>query len=136
MSPTAAGSARDGSHTMDTDRNLLLGVLALQAELIDPTRFAEACVAWTGCKSKPLGDLLVERGWITPADRAVLDRLLEMQLKRHGDARSVLAAVADEQVRGYLSFLDDGDVRGTLNSLPIPSGHVLLSALDTLPETR
>ncbi len=121
---------------MDTDRNLLFGVLALQAELIDPARFAEACVAWTGCKSQLLGDLLVERGWVTPADRAVLDRLLELQLKRHGDARSVLGAVADEQVRGYLSFLDDVDVRGTLDTLQSPSGHVLLSTLDTLPETR
>ena len=31
---------------MDTDRNLLLGMLALQADLIDATRFAEASSAW------------------------------------------------------------------------------------------
>ena len=28
---------------MDSDRNLLFGVLALQADLLDPVRFAEAC---------------------------------------------------------------------------------------------
>jgi hypothetical protein len=35
---------------MDTDRNLLFGVLALQADLLDPTRFAEACTAWSAHK--------------------------------------------------------------------------------------
>ena len=30
----------------DTDRNLLFGVLALQADLIDAAQFAEACSAW------------------------------------------------------------------------------------------
>ena len=33
---------------MDTDRNLLFGVLALQADLIDRQQFAEACSAWAG----------------------------------------------------------------------------------------
>ena len=31
----------------DTDRNLLFGVLALQAALIDNDQFAEVCAAWT-----------------------------------------------------------------------------------------
>jgi hypothetical protein len=44
---------------MDTDRNLLFGVLALQADLIDNTRFAEACAAWAARKDLALADLLV-----------------------------------------------------------------------------
>jgi serine/threonine protein kinase len=121
---------------LDTDRNLLFGVLALQAELIDAARFTEACVAWTACKDRPFGDLLVERGWISLVDRAVLDRLLEIQLKQHGDAHSGLLALADEQVQCYLSFLDDAEVRNTLDTLQTQSGHVLISTLDSLPETR
>src|SRR5207249_3216411 len=35
---------------MDTDRNLLFGVLALQADLIDPQQFIEACLLWTSRK--------------------------------------------------------------------------------------
>jgi hypothetical protein len=31
---------------METDRNLLFGVLALQAGLLDVHAFAEACAAW------------------------------------------------------------------------------------------
>ena len=45
---------------MDTDRNLLFGVLALQADLIGPDRFAEACAAWAVRKATPLADLLPE----------------------------------------------------------------------------
>jgi hypothetical protein len=31
---------------MDTDRNLLCGVLALQGDLIRPNQFVEACTTW------------------------------------------------------------------------------------------
>ena len=51
---------------MDQDRNLLFGVLALQADLIDAPRFAEACSAWASRKETPLADLMIDRGWITP----------------------------------------------------------------------
>src|SRR5438105_1089525 len=37
---------------MGTDHNLLFGVLALQADLIDAAQFAEACAAWTARKDR------------------------------------------------------------------------------------
>ena len=60
---------------MDTDRNLLFGVLALQADLITPARFAEACSAWAAKKAVPLADLLRERGWITAEEQAHVEFL-------------------------------------------------------------
>ena len=63
---------------MDMDRNLLFGVLALQADLLDAARFAEACTAWTARKDVPLAELLVERGWITPTDRADISSVWSM----------------------------------------------------------
>jgi eukaryotic-like serine/threonine-protein kinase len=69
---------------MDTDRNLLFGVLALQMELIDPMQFADACAGWAAQKNRPLAELLVERGWITPTDRQDVERLLERKLHKHG----------------------------------------------------
>jgi hypothetical protein len=54
---------------MDSDRNLPFGVLALQADLLDPVRFAEACTAWSARKETSLADLLVERAWLTPTRR-------------------------------------------------------------------
>jgi serine/threonine-protein kinase len=103
---------------MDTDRNLLFGVLALQAELLDAPRFAEACAAWAARKNIALADLLVERGWLTADDRALLNQLLERRLRKHGgDVQSSLAAAADDQARRLLAALDDSAVQGSLAGL-------------------
>ncbi len=101
------------------DRNLLFGVLALQADLLDAARFAEACTAWSARKDTPLADVLVERGWLTPADRADVERLLDRKLKKHaGDARAGLAEVANDNVRQTLAAVVDPVVHQTLGSLP------------------
>src|SRR4029077_9093627 len=86
---------RPWERIMDTDRNLLFGVLALQADLIDPERFARASTLWSAQKTTPLADLLVEQGWLTAADRADVEKLLDRKLHKHGgDARASLAEVA------------------------------------------
>ena len=50
---------------MDTDRNLLFAVLALQADLIDRERFVQACTLWAARKNTPIAELLIEQGWLT-----------------------------------------------------------------------
>jgi hypothetical protein len=42
---------------VDTDRNLLFGVLAIQAGLLDAAQFAGACTAWAARKEVLLADL-------------------------------------------------------------------------------
>jgi serine/threonine-protein kinase len=116
---------------MDTDRNLLFGVLALQLDLIDAPRFAEACTLWANQKHTPLADLLVARGWLTPDARAHIAFLLECKLKKHGgDAHASLAAVIGPEVRRALDTVDDADVEHSLASL----GHASdLPTVDALP---
>jgi serine/threonine-protein kinase len=100
---------------MNTDYNLLFGVLALQADLIDAARFAEACSAWAAGKNTSLADLLVERGWLTGADRADVEKVLQRKLDKHsGDARASLAEVSNEQVRQSLAGVDDPEIHQTL----------------------
>lgn len=70
---------------MSPDRNLLFGVLALQADLIDAQQFIDICSLWTTRKNVPLAELLIERGWITSDDREHVDYLLERKLHKHGD---------------------------------------------------
>ena len=65
---------------MDTDRNLLFGVLALQADLITNEQFAKACALWGTEKHRPLGDILAEKGWLTAADRGDVEKLLRRKL--------------------------------------------------------
>src|SRR5262245_16314139 len=104
---------------MSADDNLLFGVLALQADLLDAARFAEACSAWAARKDTPLADLLVERGWLAPGDRADVDKLLQRKLAKHnGDARASLAEAATPDVRHSLASVADPDVQQSLAELP------------------
>jgi serine/threonine-protein kinase len=129
--------ARSRTRLMDHDRNLLFGVLALQADLIDTAQFAEACSAWAARKDVPLADLLAERGWLTAEERANVEFLVARKLRRHqGDAGASLAAVADDSVRRVLAVLDDPDISRSLADLPQHGGHVLLSTVVTQPEAR
>jgi tetratricopeptide (TPR) repeat protein len=104
---------------MDTDRNLLFAVLALQADLLDRDQFVQACTLWTARKHTPLADLLVEQGWLTAADRADVERLLGRTLKKHGgDVRASLAEAAGHQARSALATVDDADVQQSVAVLP------------------
>src|SRR5262245_63993497 len=106
---------------MSADRNLLFGVLALQADLLDAARFAEACSAWAARKDMPLADLLVERGWLTEEERGHVEFLLQRKLKKHdGDARASLAEVTTDPVRHSLLSIADPDVQQSLAALPTP----------------
>src|SRR5262245_27267405 len=99
---------------MYTDRNLLFGVLALQLDLICAEQFIEACTVWSAQKNVQLGDVLVERGWILPRDKDLLDSLLERKLaKSNGDARASLAGVSID-LRRSLSALGDEEIQNSL----------------------
>jgi tRNA A-37 threonylcarbamoyl transferase component Bud32 len=122
---------------MDTDRNLLFGVVALQADLIDADRFAEACSAWAARKATPLADLLQERGWLTAEERSHVEFLLERKLrKQNGDVHASLAAAADQRVRSLIAAADDLDVRRSIAELPQRDGPDLVSTLAYEPESR
>ena len=115
---------------MNTDRNLLFGVLALQTDLIDSSQFADACAAWAARKTAPLADILIERGWITAADKADVERLMERKLKRHGgDLQATIDAVADAGVREAMLTVEDTELRRTMARLSSVSGHILVDPL-------
>jgi PAS domain S-box-containing protein len=123
---------------MDNDRNLLFGVLALQADLIDSVQFVEACTLWTARKQAALADLLVERGWIAAADKVHVDYLVERKLQKHGgDAQASLAAAPDH-VKRSLAALDDPDIQRSLAGPPKPHGLVLDETVDlaAVPRSR
>jgi serine/threonine-protein kinase len=76
---------------MTTDQNLLFGVLALQADLLDDTQFVQACSAWVTHKDTSLADQLIERGWLGAADKAHVEDLLRRhELTHEGSGQSSL----------------------------------------------
>ena len=63
--------------TVDRDPELLFGVLALQAGLINSDQFADACRLWSVEKTKPLADVLLKKGWITATDQHSIEYLVQ-----------------------------------------------------------
>jgi PAS domain S-box-containing protein len=118
---------------MDTDRNLLFGVLALQADVLNSDRFIKACTLWTTRKEVSMPSLLIELGWITPTDRADVERLLERKLRKHGgNPKAGLAAVADD-IKRSLAGLQDADIQQSLADLPGPDDATTMVAVDAVP---
>ncbi|HLW97829.1 MAG TPA: tetratricopeptide repeat protein [Candidatus Acidoferrales bacterium] len=123
---------------MDDDRNLLFAVLALQADLLDQRKFAEACTIWSSQKLKPMADLLVERGWLTADGRAEVQNLLERKLAKHkGDAKAAFAGITTDEIRQTLDQIGDPDIRRTFSGTTLmPHGHVLVSAIDHTSDAK
>jgi eukaryotic-like serine/threonine-protein kinase len=130
-------SEQNSPRPVDTDRNLLFGVLAMQLELIDMRQFADACAGWANHKGTPLAELLVANGWITQADQADVEALLQRKLKKHqGDVHASLAAATPPEVREALTGCGDEDIHRSLVGLSERAGHVLLSTIAYQPEGR
>ena len=65
--------------------------IALQADLIDHEQFAKACMLWSAQKHLPLAQILHDQGWLSPSDRADVDKIVERKLEKHsGDAHARL----------------------------------------------
>jgi len=113
---------------MNTDQNLLFGVLALQLEFIDARQFVEACSVWATRKEAGLGDVLLERGWIDAKAKQQVKELLDRKLRKHrGEARTVLGTLADAGLRNLLHQVEDRDVDETLSLLAPAPGYLRVS---------
>ena len=125
---------------MDTERNLLFGVVALQNGAIDADRLAETCAAWAEEPSQPLAKLFVDRGLMTDEQKMELEKVVANELEAHGgDAQATLAATMDGR-----SLEAIRDVAGSKNAFEAEfklspqaqSGHVVLGTLSPREESR
>ncbi len=118
---------------MSVEQNLLFAVLAFEDELIDLQQLTAACRAWAGDKSKPLADLLVERGWISAEDRAFLDRKADRKLAKHqNDPQTTLNVVTRGDLCDVLrSEVNDTEVRQSLGKWPSTAPVLVETLVDT-----
>jgi serine/threonine-protein kinase len=107
---------------LSADRNLLFGILALQANLISRDALISAMNTWAVQKATPLGQILIEQGALTTEGHAAVETLVRLSLDRHaGDARKSLAEfrfllptrhslpeVADADIQAGLAELSTG----------------------------
>jgi serine/threonine protein kinase len=101
---------------VNAGRNLLFGVLALQNNFISRDDLLAAFAAWVGDKSNGIAQLLVDRGALDEARRALLEALCVEHLKQHGDdPEASLASVSSlGPVRDDLVQLEDADLHASL----------------------
>jgi serine/threonine-protein kinase len=140
---------------VDTDRNLLFGILALQLEFVDSSQFTEACAAWAVARQKTLAEILVERGWMTSSDSSEVAQLVERKIAKHaGDAHKSLlmeatgdmplpsgsASQFEATLDSSAKSRDCAELDGTHASTPsgsTPSGYSQMETLNyEMPEER
>ena len=97
------------------DRNLLFGLLALQNGLINQSQLVAAFQAWTLDKARALADHLISLGHLKDDERAAVEAMAALHVKRHGDVERSLAAIpAGRSTRESLARLGDPEIEGTL----------------------
>jgi serine/threonine protein kinase len=117
---------------MDTQRDLLFGLLAYQKGLIDADCLAETRLDGPDYPTVPLADQLVDRGVLTVEQKDRLGEAVEAELEAHGgDVQATLAANLDgrtlDAVRGSPSVA--AALRDGLTAALEPKGHVLIESL-------
>jgi serine/threonine-protein kinase len=97
--------------TLDPSSDLLFGLLALQVGLIDQGQLVAAFQAWTREKERPLAEHLANRGDLDSEQRAGVEAMVALHLKKHGgDADKSLAAIpAARAIRAELTMVGQGD---------------------------
>lgn len=102
---------------METDRNLLFGLIAMQSDLIEMRQFVDACTLWGSRKDSALADILIEQGWLQPEDRQHVDYLLKRRLEKSGgDPKKSLSGIPSD-VKVALESIGDQDVRESLSTV-------------------
>ncbi len=99
--------------------DLLFGLLTLQNGLIDQGQLVAAFQAWTRERVRPLAELLIARGDLDSEQRAGIEAMVALHLKKHGSdtERSLSAIPADRSTRESLARIGDPEIGATL-------GHV------------
>jgi eukaryotic-like serine/threonine-protein kinase len=105
----------------DADRNLLFGILALQMDFITRDALISGMNAWLLEKSRPLGDLLVERGELDSVDRGLLDPMVDRHVAKHGGnplaSLAALGSVGEVTTDLRRSVASDPDLLTSLDSV-------------------
>ena len=97
-------------------RSLLFGLLALQNHFIDRDTLLAAFDAWVADKAQSLGQILLDRGALSPARHALLTELVHEHLGQHGHDPELSLAVLTvaPAVLDQLERVPDVDLQASL----------------------
>ncbi len=104
----------------ENDRNLLIGVMALQMDFVTRDQLVEAMNAWMVDKSKPLDKILVVQDALAEDTRNLLVSVVDKHVELHrGDAQTSLEVLSrrDSSFLEELSSISDDTIRVPLESV-------------------
>lgn len=108
---------------MPSERELLLGTLAVQLGWLTADQLAEAALASSSTKPASLADRLIAQKCLQPEDLAHLEYLADRQLAQTGgDLRQTLAHTSTD-LRGILSTISQGPSTDTWESARATLGY-------------
>ena len=109
-------SPRPTQPRVSAAESLLFGLLALQNRFIDRNGLVAAFDAWVSDKTRPLGQILLDRGTLSPARYAALELLVQEHIQQHGcdPERSLAELRVVPEVRDRLEQVADLDFQCSL----------------------
>jgi serine/threonine-protein kinase len=112
------------------DRNLLLGVLALQMEFVSRDQLIDALHAWVLDKSRPLDDILLDQGALQRDTQALLTALVDKHVEIHGGspANSLASLSSLGGAELTMAEIDDPDVHASLGHRTVQASSAPESA--------
>jgi serine/threonine protein kinase len=104
-----------------SDRNLLLGIVALQMDFIGRDDLIKAMHDWTLDKARPLSEILLKNGALDLADCSILETLVQRHIAHHGGdpEKSLSSLELIVPSRSTLESLDDPDILQSLSKLGV-----------------
>jgi serine/threonine-protein kinase len=110
--------------SVDTERNLLFGLLALQTGLIDQGALFAAFAAWTRDKGQALADHLIKLGHLDAARRDAVEAIAGLHVQALGGdpAKSLAVLAVERSTRASLARAGGPDVEATLGHADPASG--------------
>ncbi len=108
----------------DSDRNLLIGILAVQLDFVGKDDLIRAMNQWVLQKDVPFEEILVEQGFLDESGKRLLVALVEKHLEQHGrrPAQSLAALSSVGGLKTELGQIDDDELRQSLATLKSDDG--------------
>jgi hypothetical protein len=116
--------------TAGADRDLLVGLLALQNGLIDQGALVAAFQACSLDKAWALADHLLALGHLNEAQRAIAEAMMDLHVAKHGDLRRSLAAIPSRQ---RVTRADTRRVALSADSIGLVVASIRRSATESSP---
>jgi eukaryotic-like serine/threonine-protein kinase len=101
---------------VDADRNLLLGLLALHNNFVDRDALLDALSRWVHDRATPPGQVLCDRGALSPDEHGLLQALVAKHLEKFGNdpGMSLQHLSSIGSVREDLSWIADAELHASL----------------------